>query len=46
MDAFLPSDWNLQLVIKNNRKLSLLGDGEIGKKVFDLEDRFYGNLFR
>jgi hypothetical protein len=46
MDAYLPSDWNLQLIIKNNDKLSILGNREIGKKSFDLEDRFYGNVFR
>lgn len=46
MDAYLPSDWNLQLIIKNNNKLSILGNREIGKKIFDLEDRFYGDIFR
>ena len=46
MDAFLPSDWNLQLIIKNNNKLGLFGDNEIGGKTFDVEDRFYGDMHR
>lgn len=44
LDAYLPADWKLSLMIKNNS--GFFQDKEIGTKDFDLEDRFFGDLSR
>lgn len=44
LDAFLPADWKLTLLIYNQG--SMLYDSLIGEKEIDIEDRYFSDAFR